>query len=139
MVGSSQKWICLLGISILVSLLGHSAWAGGSFSLDDLKPILAQEPVIEKWLTDGLDLDETGDAVRIGQNVNPRLGGTRIGPYVLLAKPKGASGPFTLEVTVETELLCRNSAGKTVDISKASVIEEKLSSVSVRPHKETQP
>lgn len=92
-----------------------------------------------KWLTDGLEFAENGDAVRIGQNVNPRFGGLRVGPYVILAKPKGAPGPFTLEVTVETELICRNAAGKAVDVSQAQVIQEKFSSVTVRPYKETRP
>lgn len=129
----------ILGLAVLVSLPGASAWAGGSFAFEDLQPILQQEPVLAKWLTGGLEFAETGDAVRIGQNVNPRFGGRRIGPYVILAKPKGASGPFTLEVTVETELICRNAAGKDVDVSKAHTIQEKFSSVTVRPYKETRP
>jgi hypothetical protein len=134
-----RKGVGLLGLAVLISLPGSSAWAGGSFALEDLRPILQQEPVLAKWLTDGLEFAETGDAVRIGQNVNPRFGGRRIGPYVILAKPKGASGPFTLEVTVETELICRNAAGKDVDVSKAHTIQEKFSSVTVRPYKETRP
>lgn len=131
--------VCLLGLAVLVSLPGASAWAGGSFALEDLSPILKPEPVMAKWLTDGLEFAENGDAVRIGQNVNPRFGGLRVGPYVILAKPKGAPGPFTLEVTVETELICRNAAGKAVDVSQAQVIQEKFSSVTVRPYKETRP
>ena len=134
-----RKGVGLLGLALLVSWPGSSAWAGGSFALEDLKPILQQEPVMAKWLTDGLEFAETGDAVRIGQNVNPRFGGLRIGPYVILAKPKGASGPFTLEVTVETELISRNAAGKDVDVSQAQVIREKFASVSVRPYKERGP
>jgi hypothetical protein len=134
-----RKGVWLLGLAVLVSLAGSSAWAGGSFALEDLRPILQQEPVMAKWLTDGLEFAETGDALRLGQNVNPRFGGRRLGPYVILAKPKGASGPFTLEVTVETELICRNAAGKDVDVSKAHTIQEKFSSVSVRPYKETRP
>jgi hypothetical protein len=131
--------IGLLGMVILVSLPGSSAWAGGSFALEDLRPILQQEPGLATWLIDGLEFAETGEAVRIGQNVNPRFGGLRLGPYVILAKPKGASGPFTLEVTVETELICRNAAGKNVDVPQAQTIQEKFSSVSVRPYKKTQP
>ena len=91
-----------------------------------------------KWLTDGLEFAETGDAGRIGQNVNPRFGGRRLGPYVILAKPKGASGPFTLEVTVETELICRDAAGKPVEVSEAQTIQEKFSSVTVKPYQESQ-
>ena len=127
----------LLGIFLLLALPGLVAWAGGSFSVEDLRPILQPEPVLAKWLNDGLDFDETGDAVRIGQNVNPRFGGSRVGPYTILAKPKGAAGPFTLEVTVETALICRNAAGKDVDVSEATDIQEKFASVSVRPYKES--
>jgi hypothetical protein len=134
-----RKGICLLGMAVLVALPGSAAWAGGSFALEDLRPILQQAPVMATWLNDGLEFDKTGTAVRIGQNVNPRLGGRRIGPYVILAKPKGAAGPFTLEVTVETELMWRDAAGKAVDVSQAQVIQENFSSVSVRPCKQTQP
>jgi hypothetical protein len=134
-----RKGFCLLGMAVLVSLPGSSAWAGGSFALEDLRPILQQEPVMAKWLTDGLEFAETGDALRIGQNVNPLFGGRRIGPYVIQAKPKGAPAPFTLEVTIKTELICRNAAGKAVDISQAQVIQEKFSSVKVRPYQEARP
>ena len=129
----------LLGLAVLISLPGSSAWAGGSFAFADLQPILNQQPGLAKWLTDGLEFAETGEAVRIGQNVNPRFGGRRIGPYVILAKPKGASGPFTLELTIETELRCRNAAGKAVDVSQAQVIQENFASVTARPYKETRP
>ena len=85
----------------------------------------------------GLEFDETGDALRIGQNVNPRFGGRRIGPYVILAKPKGVSGPFSFEITVETELICQDAAGKAVDVSKAQNIQEKFSSVTIKPYQES--
>ncbi|MGO9174819.1 MAG: hypothetical protein ACLQED_01550 [Desulfobaccales bacterium] len=132
-----QRGIGVLVMAVLVSWPGALAWAGGSFGFEDLRPILNQQPVLAQWLTAGLDFDESGDAVRIGQNVNPRFGGRRVGPYVILAKPKGAAGPFTLEVTVETELICRDKAGKPVDVSKAQTIKEKFSSVTVKPYQES--
>jgi hypothetical protein len=134
-----RKGVCLLALAVLLGLPGSAAWAGGSVHLDDLRVIWQQEPVLAKWLNDGLEFDQTGDAIRIGPNVNLRFGGRRIGPYVILAKPKGAAGPFSLEVTVETELICRDAAGKEVDISKAHSLQEKFASVSVRPHRETRP
>lgn len=134
-----RKGVGWLALAILISLPGAAAWAEGSFAFEDLRPILNQQPVLAQWLTGGLDFDETGGyAIRIGQNVNPRFGGLRVGPYVILAKPKGASGPFTLEVTVETELICRDKAGKPVDVSQAQTIQEKFSSVTVKPYKESQ-
>ena len=132
-----RKRVCWLALAVLVSFPGSAAWAGGSFALEELLPILQQEPVIGKWLTDGLEFDHTGDAVRLGQNVNPRFGGRRLGPYVILAKPKGAPGPFTLEVTVETELICLNKAGKPVDVSEAQTIQEKFASVTIKPYHES--
>ena len=133
-----RKGVFWLVMAVLLSWPGALAWAGGSFGFEDIQPILQQQPVLAQWLTGGLDFDETGDAVRIGQNVNPRFGGRRVGPYVILAKPKGASGPFTLEVTVETDLICLDKAGKPVDVSKAQTIKEKFSSVTVKPYKEIQ-
>jgi hypothetical protein len=133
-----RKGVFLLALALLVALPGSMAWAGGSFSFEqDLQPILNQQPVLAKWLTGGLDFDETGDAVRIGQNVNPRFGGLRVGPYVILAKPKAAAGPFTLEVTVETEIISLNKAGKPVEVSQAQTIKEKFSSVTVKPYQES--
>lgn len=70
-----RKGVGLLGLAVLVSLAGSSAWAAGSFAFEDLQPILNQQPVLAKWLTGGLEFAETGDALRIGQNVNPRLAG----------------------------------------------------------------
>ena len=134
-----RKGIGWLALALLLSLPGSMAWAGASFSFEeDLLPILNQQPVIAKWLTGGLEFDQTGDAVRIGQNVNPRFGGLRVGPYVILAKPKGAAGSFSLEVTVETELICRDAAGKPVEVSEAQTIQEKFSSVTVKPYQESQ-
>jgi hypothetical protein len=137
MLNLFRKGLCLLVLALLIFLPGSAAWAGGSFAFEDLRPILNQQPVLAKWLTGGLDFDQTGDAARVGQNVNPRFGGLRVGPYVILAKPNGASGPFTLEVTVETELLCRDAAGKPVEVSEAQTIQEKFSSVTVKPYQES--
>ena len=132
-----RKGIGVLVMAFLISLPGSAAWAGGSFAFEDLRPILNQQPELAKWLTAGLEFDQADIAVRLGQNVNPRFGGLRLGPYVILAKPKGASGPFTLEVTVETDLICRDAAGKPVDVSKAQTIQEKFSSVTVKPYQES--
>ena len=130
----------MLAAALMVLVLTQSAWGAGSFSRDDdLIPILEQQPAIAAWVAGGLDLDESGSAMRIGQNVNPNLGGLRVGPYIILAKPKGAPGPFTLEVTVETEMDCKDDKGNTVDLEKATTIIEKFISITIRPISESQP
>ena len=139
MVRWVPKGICASGIVVWVLICSCPVRAGGSFSRDDLAPVLAQSPIVAEWIAGALELDETGDAVRIGQNINPHLGGMRVGPYVLSAKPKGAPGPFTLEVTVETKLVCLDAAGKATDIGKARRIREEFESVVVRPLAGTKP
>ncbi len=123
----------LILISFLVFPL--SVLAGGSFSFKEhLKPLLLQQPELEKYLLQSLDFSDSGFANRIGQNVNPRFGGRRIGPYILQAKPKGRKGDFIFEVTVETEYIMKDAKGKlTEDISQAYDIQEKLISVEIKP------
>jgi hypothetical protein len=139
MFKKARNILLFFALGLLVGLPGPVAQAGGSFSFEqDLLPILRRQPVIAKWLTGSLDFDQTGDAMRIGQNVMPQFGGRRVGPYVIAAKPKGVPGPFTLEVTVETEIICTNKSGKSVDCAKAAAMEEKFDSVSVKPGQKSQ-
>lgn len=133
-----RKIVFGLALALLFSYPGSAVRAGGSFSFEqDLLPLLKQQPVMAQWLTSSLDFDETGDAIRIGQNVNPRFGGLRVGPYTILARPKGAAGLFTFEVTVETELICLDKTRKPVDVSEAVTIKEKFASVTVKPYRES--
>jgi len=62
-----------------------------------LKPILNQRPELAKYLFSTLDLDSGGIASRVGSNVNERLGGKPLGPYLIHAKPKGSSGSYVFE------------------------------------------
>ncbi len=131
-----RKGFFLLALALFLAWPGSAAWAGGSFAFEDLQPILNQQPVLSQWLTASLDFDQTGLAVRLGQNVYPHLGGARVGPYAILAKPKGKAGPFTLQVTVNTKIIFLDKAGKPMadsDKSEPWHIKEKLSSVTVEP------
>lgn len=107
---------------------------GGSFDFeDDLRPLLSQNPVLEEYIVNTLDLSESGIAMRIGQNVNPRFGGRRIGPYIMRAKPKGSEGPFIWEVTFETEQVFTDAEGKiTSDMGDAHEISEWIGAVTIR-------
>lgn len=71
--------------------------------------------------------------MRIGQNVNRALGGTRMGPYTFLARPKGSSGPFVFEVAVQTDAQGLSQAGEPVDFDKARAIRETFVSATVAP------
>jgi hypothetical protein len=133
------KRICSSAVLIFVAagvFFSSASYAGGSFILDDIKPVLDQAPAIEKYLLTGLELEKSGDANRIGNNVNPRLGGTRLGPYCVNAKSKGAKGKDTFIVCINTEYQFRDHAGKPCKIEQAYSVKEKFSSVEIKPIKE---
>lgn len=132
----NKKYLASLVLALLTTISAIPAWAGGSFSAEELWPILEQQPAVAQWIAQGLDLDESGFAMRIGQDVNPNLGGLRVGPYMILAKPKGAEGPFTLELTVETQMECLDDSGNIVEFEKATTINETFDSLTVRPYSE---
>jgi len=126
----------ILGGIIAFIISGSAAYAGGSFLIDDIKPVIAQSPDIEKYLFTTLELTKSGQANRIGNNINPRLGGTRLGPYCVYAKPKGAKGKNTLEVCINTEYHFMDKTGRSCTIEQAYSVTESFVSVEIKPIKE---
>ena len=123
---------------MLSALLPITLYAGGSFSVDtELDLILNQVPQIKQYLFQSLDIDWTGWAGRIGQNVNTRFGGRRIGPYHVKAKPKGADGDFTLELIVHTKRIFTDAKGGPTDLPNAEHISEEFVSVEIKPLTDT--
>lgn len=121
-------------VLLLCVLLPALSVASGSFQVDtELDPILNQVPEIKQYLFDSLDIHWTGSAGRIGQSVNPRFGGRRIGPYHVHAKPKGAKGDFTFELIVHTECILTNGEGEPSDLRNAKQISETFVSVEIKP------
>jgi hypothetical protein len=51
---------------------------------------------------------------------------------VVLAKPKGAAGDYTLELTFNTETTFLNAAGKPTDLEKAHKVKEQFVDVQIR-------
>ena len=108
------------------------AHAGGSFDLDDqLLPLLKQKPELMDYLMSTLDIEPHGVAARIGRTVNSHLGGTRIGPYQLCAKPKGQKGAYTLQLTFHTSKVFLDSNGKPADFTTGVKVVETLTSVEI--------
>lgn len=121
-------------ILLLAVLLPNVAVAGGSFRVDtELDPILKQVPDIKRYLFKSLDIHWTGSAGRIGQSVNPRFGGRRIGPYRVAAKPKGTEGDFTLELIVHTKRILTDAEGEPTDLANAEQIREEFVCVEIKP------
>ena len=122
----------ILLLASLFFVLPQIASAQGTFPFDDLKPILNQKPELAKYLFSTLEFDEGGIASRIGSNVNEKLGGQRVGPYLIQAKPKGSAGPKVFEVTIYTEQTFLDERGKTTTLEKASSVTEKFEHLEVR-------
>jgi hypothetical protein len=132
-----RLWACIILTVIIAFIIpGSVANAGGSFQIDDIKPVIAQSPDIEKYLFTTLELAKSGDANRIGGNINPRLGGSRLGPYCIYAKPKGAKGKNTLEVCINTEYHFRDKTGRPCTLEQAYSVTESFVSIEIKPIKE---
>jgi hypothetical protein len=121
-------------VAALCLLFALSARAIGSFQVGiEFEPIRKQIPELWRALSESLELQQSGWANRIGKDVNPRLGGMRLGPYCVLGKPKGASGPYTLKVCFNTEYLWFDAAGNKSTLEEATRVEERFVSVDIEP------
>ena len=93
-----------------------------------------ENPALQKVVMASFDLAESGGANRIGYRVNKTLGGYRIGPYYLNAKPKGQNGEFTLTIIFHTEILFIDKNGhETGDLTAAVKIKERFYSFEILP------
>jgi hypothetical protein len=126
----------ITGVIIAFIFPAAVANADGSFLLDDIKPVIQQSPDVEKYLFATLDLEKSGQANRIGNNINPRLGGTRLGPYCIYAKPKGDAGKNTLEVCINTQYHFKDKTGRPCRLEQAYSVTESFVSIEIKPIKE---
>ena len=109
------------------------SFAGGSFLIDtELEPILNQKPILKNFILETFDLAESGWASRIGQQVNEKFGGRRLGTYSIKAKPKGQEGDYIFELIFHTEHIFLDKGGKVTDLRNANMIEEKLKSIEIK-------
>ncbi|MGH8605661.1 MAG: hypothetical protein ACREXR_23580 [Gammaproteobacteria bacterium] len=121
-------------IAIAAILVSTSAIAGGSFRVDsEFKPIKGQIPELWAALSSAFDMAESGGASMIGNNVNPRLGHARVGPYCLLAKPKGAPGPYKFDICFNTEPRWLDAEGRPTELPDAHSFTERFVSVEIEP------
>ena len=109
------------------------AVAGGTISLDELEPLLRQKPEIQAFLMSSLEMDRTAmAAVRLGSHFKA-LGGTRVGPYLIQARPKTPGNSRVLEVVLCTDARFFDESEKeTEDEANAVRLVEKLTVVMLR-------
>lgn len=130
-----------LSLALLFHLVtGASLHAGGSFHVEDITPVLSQQPKAWAAIQKTFETPEYGLAQRIGGSVNPNLGGARLGPYQFPARLRSESvedkqldfenAPYVVEIITEVRFL--NDAGEEVELPEAMRIEEKLVGFMVR-------
>jgi hypothetical protein len=112
---------------------GSIASPHGTFFLSDIDDLIKQKSDLWNRVTTDFDLYSIGDARMISRAENIKLNGIRIGPYDIFAKPKGTSGPFTYEVSIETKTEFSDESGREVPLEKAADVKEKITAIRIRP------
>jgi hypothetical protein len=119
-------------LGVVLVLMAKTAFAPGTLDLDEISALLSQQPRIFRALTTGFEIQKTAIGVRLGNHFT-HLGGKRIGPYTLWARPRGSAGPFDIEIQVCTSVTFLNSTGRaTDDIIDAAQTKEVLRSFVVQ-------
>jgi Ran GTPase-activating protein (RanGAP) involved in mRNA processing and transport len=106
---------------------------GGTVSLAEIDSLLQQKPPVRNFLMSSLDMNSTVmAAVRFGSHAN-YLGGARMGPYIIQARPKSPRDASPLEVVLCTDARFFDASGSvTEDEMNAVRLEEKLTVVMLR-------
>lgn len=126
--------ICrLVPVLALLFSLTLPAFAGGSFATEQVIPLLKQNSELYDFVSASLELDSGGWATRIGSRINEDLGGARIAPYSIRAKPKGSAGPWLFFLNIQAETTYLDSSGKDVPLEQGKSIKEKLVGIQLNP------
>lgn len=119
-----------------LGLLASTAQAGGSFAVDsEFAPIREQIPALWQALNASFDLASSGGASMIGNNVNPRLGHRRVGPYCLQGKPKQQEAAPSLLFCFHTEYQWLDAKGRKTTLEQAYDVKERFVSLEITPLK----
>jgi len=125
--------------ALIYILIVMSATAGVSSGepvrIEDMRLLLAQEPPLGNWLFGTLNFSIYGAAEQISPDVESKLRGTRIGPYIFHAFIRGSNAGYKLEVKFNTERVLLDLEGKVTDIGGAEKISERLTSVEITPRR----
>jgi hypothetical protein len=108
------------------------ALADGSAIPEEFEPLLKQKKEIYEFVSAHLELDKHGSGDRIGQAVNPRLGGTRIAPFFVKAKPRGEK-EWTLLLEIQAQVDFLDEEGKKSSLEEAVSIRETFTGIRLTP------
>ncbi|WP_411825666.1 hypothetical protein [Luteolibacter sp. AS25] len=113
--------------------------AGGSLDTETVLNLLKKNEVLYKYVTGTLEMSEVAVGVRLGRQFE-EIGGMRIAPYVVHAKPRGGES-YTMELVVECEQKFVSADGSEIailsgdqdgDPAKVVDVLEEVTSISLR-------
>jgi len=100
----------LLALFTIYLALTTMCLAGGSIGWDQVRAEIAKDdPFLANYIAKNFEMRYSGGAVRVGHDKDgnslvPGMGvGARMPPYEFPAKPLGASGDFTLFITLNPD------------------------------------
>jgi hypothetical protein len=127
-----QKYPAFL-VTIISFYMCSLLFAEGSFSFDDeLQPILNSIPETKSYVLNHYSFASSGWANRIGNNVNPRFGGRRLGPYTIPATANDTTFTGEYEISFVPITQYRDIKGWPTTLENAFLIKEILKSVHIK-------
>lgn len=105
----------------------------GSLFFSDIDDLVAGNSGVFGHILQDFEIFSVGDARMINRAENVKLHGARIGPYDFYLKPKGAAGPYTYEMRIQTRHTFIDAKGAKVPLAKAVDFTEEVSDVTIRP------
>ena len=106
----------LLALFAILILSTNVLIAGGSVSFEEQAiPLLQTQPTLLQFVQQTLDVAAVGSGVRLGKDFGDNIG-KRITPFRFEARPKGATGPYTLLLIVNSLEGMNNNNANTVTI-----------------------
>ncbi len=114
-----KRFACL---SVLLAMLAAGARAGGSLESEKVIALLKQNRALWACLGDTMEFAPVAAGVRCG-NHWPYLGGARMAPYTLQARPKGEK-EYSILVTVECEQRFFDETGYELPMKDGEITDE---------------
>jgi hypothetical protein len=122
-----------LSVALALAAVPGVGAGAGTVNLAEIDPLLRQKPQIHAFLVSAYRMEPTVmAAVRFGPEAK-HLGGARMGPYIIRARPKTPKNAAPLEIVLCTEALFFDAAGKQLPNEKNAVrVEERLGPMMLR-------
>ena len=108
------------------------AFGGGTVFDAEVDSVLDQQPQLASFVRSEMEFCGAPWYAEIRLAGSYPLGGKRLGPYERRIRPKGSKSNFDFVLTINTSYRGYNTEGKEVDVTEATKIDEKLTSIDLR-------